>query len=66
MHGDIDDAGEDAHAAELRDERREPLGDLHAARGDADERDAGEVGIALDDLVRDAPEGALDGRVRRG
>ena len=35
-------------------------GDFDAARGNADERHGGEIGIALDDLVCDAPQGALD------
>ena len=62
VHGDIDHAGEGLRAAKFREVGGEPSGDFDAARGDADERDFGEVGIALDDLVRDALETALDGR----
>ncbi len=45
---------------ELLDERREPPRDLDAARRDADEDDCAEVGIALDDFVRDAAQRTLD------
>ena len=41
--------------------RGDPVCDLDAARGNADDADAGEIGVALDDLVRDAPEGAVNG-----
>jgi hypothetical protein len=34
--------------------------DRHAARVDADERDAVELGVALDDLVRDPRQRAVD------
>jgi hypothetical protein len=48
------------------------LRERHAAGVDADERDLGEVGVALDDLVRDPRErlrdrlGIEDGRCCRG
>ena len=42
------------------DQPAEPLGDRDAARVDADQRDALEVGVALDDLVRDPRQSALD------
>jgi len=38
---------------ELADPAAQPLGERHAAGVDADERDLREVGVALDDLVRD-------------
>ena len=61
MHRDIDDAEVRADLLEGLDVRGDAAGDLDAARGDADDADAGEIGIALDDLVRDAPQGAVDG-----
>ena len=37
---------------------REPPGERHAARADADERDLVEAAVALEDFVRDARERA--------
>ena len=61
VHGDIDGAQLDAHFPDLLDESGEVPGDGNSARRDADERDVGEGGIALDDFVRDPADGALDG-----
>ena len=74
MHGDIDDAGLDCDLAELLDEAASRRAISTAAGGDADQRNAGEVRIALDDFVRDASERTFDrrgiedesGRDRRG
>jgi len=38
---------------ELADPAPQPLRERHASGVDADERDLAEVGVALDDLVRD-------------
>ena len=62
VHGHIHHPSENLHAAELPNERRKPARNFHPARRNPDERDLREVGIALNDLVRDAPEGAFDGR----
>jgi len=56
----------------LADPAPQPLGERHAAGVDADERDLREVGIALDDLVRDPRQrlgdrlGIENGRSCRG
>ncbi len=60
MEGDVDRAELDLLPAPLLDQRREPLGERDAARVDADQGDAAEVVVALDDLVRDPREGALE------
>jgi hypothetical protein len=57
---DVDGAELDLVARQLGDQMPEPLGERHAARVDADERDALQIGVPLDDLVRDAREAALD------
>ena len=54
VHGDIDNADCRLRLLDLPDESGEAPGDLDAARRDADQRDAAEVGIPLDDFVRDA------------
>ena len=46
--------------AQLVDPPAQPLRERHAARVDADERDPREVGVALDDLVRDPSERPRD------
>jgi hypothetical protein len=57
---DVDGAEGDLLAAPLLDQRGEPLGDRDAARVDADEREAGQVVVALDHLVRDPRERAAE------
>ena len=56
IEGDVDGAECRRRAGALADQAREPLRKRHAARLDADERDVGDVGIGLDDLVRDPRE----------
>src|SRR5262245_32493278 len=60
VEGDVDGAELDVLARQLRDQVTQALGERDAARVDADEGDALEVGVAFDDLVRDAREAALD------
>ena len=50
---DVDCAEIGRGAGSLLDQPSQPVRKRHAARLDADERDAGEVWIRLDDLVRD-------------
>ena len=59
---DVDGADVDLHARALGDERPQPVGKRHAAGVDADERQRVEVGVALDQLVRDSGERPLDRR----
>jgi hypothetical protein len=72
VKGDVELAEGDLDAAQLLDPPTQPLRERHAARVDADERDLAEVGIALDDLVRDPRDrlrdrlGIEDGRGCRG
>ena len=66
VEGDVDRAEVDLDAAELLDQPAEAVGERDAARVDADERDAVEVGVRLDDLVGDPVKGALRARLRRG
>jgi hypothetical protein len=54
VEGDVQLAEGDLAAAQLLDPATQALREGHAARVDADEGDRGEVGVALDDLVRDA------------
>ena len=61
VHGDIHDSAFDICAAEFADEVSETFGDGDASRRDADDGELGEVGIALDDFVRDPFEGFFDG-----
>ena len=56
----------DLDAAALLDQAAQALGERDAARVDADERDRVEVGVALDDLVRDPRERAPRAPRRRG
>ena len=60
VEGDVDGAELDLPARQLRDQVAQALGQRDAARVDADERDALQIGVRLDDLVRDAREAALD------
>ena len=50
------------HARALGDERPQAVGERDAAGVDADERELVEVGVALDQLVRDPGERSLDCR----
>ena len=59
VEGDVDGAELDLDAAELLDQPAEPVGEGDAARVDADERDAVELRVRLDDLVSDPVKGAL-------
>ena len=54
MKRDVDAPERDLDAAEVCDQAAEPLRERDAARLDADERDAREVAVPLDDLVGDA------------
>jgi hypothetical protein len=60
VEGDVELAEGDLGAAQLGDPAAQPLSDGYAAGVDADERDLLELGIALDDLVRDPRQRALD------
>jgi hypothetical protein len=53
VKGDVELAERDLRPAQLLDPRAQALRERHAARVDADQRDALEVGVALDDLVGD-------------
>ena len=57
---DVDGAELDLLPAELRDQPAQALRERDTACLDADERDAVEIRVSLDDLVRDARERALD------
>jgi hypothetical protein len=50
---DVELAEGDLAVRKLADAPPEPLGEWHTSRVDADQRDPGEVGVALDDLVGD-------------
>jgi hypothetical protein len=60
MEGDVELAEGDLGAAQLGDAAAQPLRNGHAPRVDPHEGDALEIRIALDDLVRDSRERALD------
>jgi hypothetical protein len=60
VEGDVELAERDLGAAHFADAPAQPLGQRDAARVDADERDALEIRVALDDLVRDPRQRALD------
>ena len=60
VEGDVEGAERKLDARALGDQPAQALRDRHAARMDADEGGPVEVGVALDDLVRDADERALD------
>jgi hypothetical protein len=53
VEGDVELAEGDLGAGELRDPPAQPLRERDATRVDADERDLRQVGVTLDDLVRD-------------
>ncbi len=57
VHRDIDHPGRDAHLFDRLDVGRDAPRQLDAARRDADQNERGKVGIALDDFVRDPPQG---------
>src|SRR5436190_20385137 len=56
VEGDVHCAEVGRFAGALLDETAQPLRERHAARLDADECDLGEVGVGLDELVRDPCE----------
>jgi hypothetical protein len=60
VKGDVELAEGDLRAAQLLDALPQPLRKGDAARVDADERDALQVGVALDDFVRDPRQRAPD------
>jgi hypothetical protein len=60
MEGDVELAERDLGAGELADPPAQPLRERHAAGVDADQRDPRQIGVALDDLVRDPDERPLD------
>ena len=60
VKGDVELAELELDAGALLDQAAQPLGERHAARVDADERDRLEVVVALDDLVRDPGERSCD------
>jgi hypothetical protein len=71
VEGDVELAEGDLGAAQLLDAPAQTLREWHAARVDPDDSDPGEVGVALDDLVRDPRDrlrdrlGVEDSRSRR-
>jgi hypothetical protein len=60
VEGDVELAEGELGALELGDPPAQALGKRDAARVDADQRDALELRVALDDLVGDARQRALD------
>jgi hypothetical protein len=60
VEGDVELAERNLRASELRDSASQPLGERHAPGVDPDQRNPRELGIALDDLVRDARQRLLD------
>ena len=60
VEGDVELAERDVPAAELGDPTAQALRERHAARVDPDERNAVELRIAFDDLVRDPRQGPVD------
>jgi hypothetical protein len=71
VEGDVELAEGDLRAAQLLDPPAQALRERDAARVDPDEGDLREVGVALDELVRDPRQrlrdrlGIEDGRSRR-
>jgi hypothetical protein len=57
---DVELAERDVRARKLGDAAAQALRERHPARVDADERHAFEIGIALDDLVRDPRQRLAD------
>jgi len=72
VEGDVELPERHLGVRELADPAPQPLRERHASGVDADERDLAEVGVALDDLMRDPREclgdrlGVEDGRCCRG
>jgi len=60
VKGDVELAERDLRAGELADPPAQPLCERHAARVDADQSDPRQLGVPLDDLVRDPGESPLD------
>jgi hypothetical protein len=60
VEGDVELAERDLGAGQLLDAAAQALGERDAARVDADEGDALEIGVPLDDLVRDPRQRSLD------
>jgi hypothetical protein len=60
VKGDVELPERDLGSGELLDAPAQPLGEGRPARVDADERDTREVGISLDDLVRDTRQRLAD------
>ena len=60
VEGDVELTEGDLGARELGDPPAQALGDRDATRVDPDQRDVLELGVALDDLVRDPRQRALD------
>jgi hypothetical protein len=60
VEGDVELPERDLRRAQLLDARAQPLRERDAAGVDADERDAPEVGVPLDDLVRDPRQRLAD------
>jgi len=60
VEADVEDSGVDGGLLDGLDELGEALGERHAAALDADEAEVGAAVVALDDLVGEANEGALD------
>jgi hypothetical protein len=60
MECDVQLAERDLGAGQLLDAPAQALGDRDPARVDADQCDALEIGVRLDDLVRDPRQRALD------
>ncbi len=61
VHRDVDHTGGDTDVFERLDIGGEPLRQFDAARRNAGEDEALEVGIALDDFVRDAAQSTPEG-----
>src|SRR5687768_6243907 len=57
---DVERADREVAAVNLRDLRDEAMGERDAPGPQADERDVGTAGVLLEDLVRDAGEGAVE------
>ena len=60
VEGDVELAERDLGSGELGDAPAQSLGERRPARVDADERDTREVGVSLDDLVRDPRQRLAD------
>jgi hypothetical protein len=60
VKGDVELAKRDLGRAQLLDALAQPLRERDATRVDPDERELREVGVALDDLVRDARQRLRD------